>query len=272
MNAGLLRKTFKTMIDDKEVELAIVSPSSKVLHNAQLHYGKIFADALKNGALLKVKLESFMREQDLWNDTKESEYNTLNNQLRESALKLKKGGIRLKEARRLSLEMRKLRFKLRNLVAERVSLDSNTAEGQADNSRFNFIVSQCLVYNDTDDLVFETFDNFIENMTADYVVQASRLLSSLLYGLDDNYERNLPENKFLLDWKFVDEKLRLINEKGQFVNEDDHLVNEDGFLINEKGEFVDINNNVLTETGNFAVESKPFLDDDDKPIEKSIDK
>ena len=62
---------------------------------------------------------------------------------------LAKGGIPLSQAKTYAIEMQKLREELKELITEKTTLDAHTAEGQADNAKFNFLVSACVVYKET---------------------------------------------------------------------------------------------------------------------------
>jgi len=90
----------------------------------------------------------------------------------------------------------------------------------------------------------------------------------MLYGIDPDYEKRLPENEFLKKYKFVDDQLNYIDKKGRRVDSEGRLVNEDGRYINEDGKLVDIEGNLVDEEGNYIVEFTPFLDDEGKPIEE----
>jgi hypothetical protein len=264
-----VKKTFNGKIEDKEVELAVKSPDRGIAQEAQLHFGKIFAQSLKAGAILKTRLEDYMKEQGVWNDEKQKMLDKCNRDISDGALKLQKGGIKLSEAKKIALDIRNARNRRLDVLSERMVLEANTAEGQATNSRFNFIVSKCLVYNDNGNTVFKDFDEFLEHINDSYVVKACELLSNILYDLDENFDKDLPENKFLREWKFIDDKLRFINKDGHLTDEEGRLINEDGRYVNAEGKFVDITGNLLTEDGKFVTESKPFLDDDGNPLSLS---
>ena len=126
-----------------------------------------------------------------------------------------------------------------------------------------------------------------------WVLEASSELANMLYGLDPDYDNQLEENKFLKEFNFVNDDFKFINEDGHLVDSEGRLVNEDGryvayrtekaqknqdveqrYFVNKKGEEL-----VERETEDGATEwvkadlkeRKPFLDDDDNPIEnKSI--
>lgn len=260
-------RTFEVKVNDKNMVLAVRSPSLQDQREATKVYNTAFSDALKAKAVVRAKLDDLLVEQGLWDEVKQNRFNDLQSKILEGEKKLAKGGISLSEAKKVALDMRKYREDLRDLIAVKTNLDTHTAEGQADNARFNYLVSVCTVYNDTKKPYFASYDDY-NNRAADEVsVLAAQNLASMLYGLEEDYETKLPENKFLKDYKFVDSKLRLVDKQGRLIDEDGRLIDENNRFINEKGEFVDKDGNLVTQTGDYVVDFKPFLDDDGKPVE-----
>jgi len=257
--------------EGKEKTVYIVSPSPAISREAQMEYNRSFKDAIQSGALLKQKLQSVMEEQDIWNEEKQERYEEILQNVMEKELKLKTGGIALSEAKQIALQIRDLRIEFRELIAERNSMDSMTAEGQADNARFTYLGYACLV-NEEGQRVFKSFSHYQENETEPYVIQAARELAQVLYGLDSDYEKNLEENKFLQDYDFVDEDLRWIDKEGRYVDIDGRLIDEDGRFIDEKGNRIDRDGRPLTEEGDYKLEFQPFLDEKGQPIIKQEDK
>jgi hypothetical protein len=259
-------RTFEVNIDGKNISLAVVSPSLDDQREATKVYNTAFSDALKAKAVVRAKLDDLLVEQGLWDERKQNKFTELQSKVLDGERKLAKGGISLSEAKKTALEMKKVREELRDLISVKTNLDTHTAEGQADNARFNYLVSACTVYNDTKKKYFNSYDEYI-NKSADLVaITAAQNLAGMLYGLDADYESKLPENKFLKDYKFVDEKLRLVNKEGKLVDENGRLIDENGRFINEKGEFVDKDGNVVTKEGEYVVAFSPFLDDEGKPV------
>ena len=263
--------------DGSEVKVAVLKPKSNHLREAQLAYNRAFRDALESGALLRQKLEDHMREQGIWDDTKQKQYDDVNKTILEGEKKLAKGGISLSEAKTLALDMRVARGELRDLIAERTVMDGNTAEGQADNARFNALIGECVVSSDNNNVKkFETLEDYDTVASQPWAVEAASQLANMLYDLDPNYDNNLPENKFLKDYSFVNEDLRLVNDDGHLVDSQGRLINEEGRFIayDDNGEeyFIDIEGNTLTEEGDYVVDFQPFLDDSGKPINKPGEK
>ena len=281
--------------DGNEVKVAVIKPKSKELREAQLSYNRAFRDALESGALLRQKLEDHMREQGIWDDAKQNRYDEINTTILEGEKKLAKGGISLSEAKTLALDMRVARAELRELIAERTVMDGNTAEGQSDNARFNALILECVVSVDNNNVKrFNSAEEYDSVASQPWAVEAASELANMLYDLDPNYDKNLAENKFLTDYNFVDEDLRLVNDDGHLVDSEGRLINEEGrfiayrtekgkkekdseqvYFVNRDGEEVVL----VTKDGEEVwvkislKERKPFLDDDDKPIaEKSEEK
>ena len=79
---------------------------------------------MNSGALLRQRVSTHMREQGLWDDAKEQQQNALVKDLNDMELTLRRGGIKLQEARKIALDMRRTRMKLRDLIAKRNELDA----------------------------------------------------------------------------------------------------------------------------------------------------
>ncbi len=258
--------SFVMDIDGKKTEFLVKNPSFKDQREAQKVYNQAFSDAVKSGCIVRGRLNDLLKEQGLWDDAKEMKLNTLQHEILGHEQTLAKGGISLQRARGVAMEMRKIREDLRELISSRTNLDNNTAEGQADNARFNYLVSACLVYSDNKKSYFSGYEDYLNRSADPVALKAAQLLATRLYGLDDGYEKNLPENKFLKQYKFIDENLRFVNKEGKLTDSDGRLVDENGRYVNEKGEFVDKEGKRVDNEGDYLVEFKPFLDEDGAPV------
>ncbi len=253
--------TFK--VPGNETVFAVRRANAKESQKLQAAYNETFMQAITSNAPLRAKVEEIARRQGVWDDVKQEEYNKLQKQLWDYELTLQKGGVKKSVAKGYALEMRRIRLEQRLLLADRNSIDQNTCESQAENTQFNHRVAMCLVQDEDNKPYCKDYDDYIDKLNnGDAVVmEGIKQMSYLQYNLDPNYEFNLPENKFLKEYNFVDDKLRLLNKEGRLVDEKGRLVNEEGRLINEKNELVDQDGNVIDEKGNYKVEFKPFLDD-----------
>lgn len=260
-----------TLPDGRKLTLRL--PGVKEFREAQGIYNAEFKHAVDTGAFLRTALDDFAKKQGIWSDEKQAEYDAIRHQILENEKILEKGGIKLSQAKAIALEMVELRGNLRSLIAPRSELDNKTAEGLADNEKFNYLISACLVYKDTGKPYFDKDENhasgyaaFLNSQTDPAAIWGATQLSAAMYGLDNNFEAKLPEFRFLKEYGFIDDQLRLINKDGHLVDKDGRLVDEMGRFINEKNQFVDREGNLVDEDGNYVVEKKPFLDDDGKEV------
>ena len=277
--------------DQNTVKTLLRQPTAQDYRDSQVQYNETFRKALDSGALLRKKLTDYMKDQGIWDDEKQKQNDQYikDISMREDALKA--GGIRLSEAKKIAFELRDLRADFRELLSERNALDQNSAEGQADNARFSELIRVCMLDPNTRQPKFPDQAAYDSQADQPWVVEAAAELASMIYGLDPDYDKNLEENKFLKEFKFVDEDLRFINKEGHFVDADGRLVDEEGRFIayrTEEGKknkdpkevyFVNMDGEEVVSVTNddgeeewvkiSLKERKPFLDDDDKPIECS---
>lgn len=257
---------FTVNIDGTDTVFEIKATSINDQREAQKIYNQAFSDAVKSGSIVRARLDDLLKEQGLWDDKKELQFVTVQKQIANNDKLLSKGGISLKKAKSLALEIKRLREELRELISVKTGLDTHTAEGQADNARFNYLVSACVVYKDTKKPYFKGYDDYINKSTDPVALLGAQKLASLMYGLDSDFEKKLPENKFLIKYKFVNENLELVDEKGRLVDEEGRLLDKNGRFINEDGKFVDKDGNLVDDSGEYIVDFQPFLDDEGKPV------
>jgi hypothetical protein len=245
-----------------------------VQQEATLVYNRAFREAVapkngKEGAIVRQAIEALMRDQKLWDDTKQKEYEALVASILKGELALVTGGIKLSKAREVAVGMRDSRRKLSFLSRSRNEYDSVTAESQADQAKFNYLVSACTVYANNGTPYYKDVEDFL-GRTGDPVVKpASETFGKLVYGLQDDYIAKQPENAFLLKYGFAKvietengQDVFLVDKKtGHLINEDGKNINEKYQLVNDKEEVIDADGNLLTEDGEYKVEFTPFEDD-----------
>jgi hypothetical protein len=277
------KRVFKVQIstgkkDGKEVfeekEFAVVKPTVAVLNEAAKLRQRVFNQAFEEGGLLRQQVEKELKSRNLWNDKLQQEYDLLQAEVISMLLQLERGGIKLSDARQLALEIADKRQQMVNMLVDRSELDNITCEGQADNERFNFLFANCLVYNDTGTKVFNSLEEYIANPSHPAAVQGASEFYYLLSGTE-NLDNDLPENKFLKKYNFVDSELRftergtgrLTDKAGNYIDEDGNYIkyNEDGttYFVDFLGNKVDI---VEGESAK-KDEPLPFLDDDGNPVD-----
>ena len=233
---------------------------------------KTFNQALQEGDLLRDQLDNELRKRELWNDEREGQYQGLRKKVIDGEFTLKKGGIKLAEAKDIALEMAKSRSEMVSMLSGRSDLDSITCEGKADSARFNFLFASCLVYDENEEVYFtEGFDEYMANQDDPVAILGATEFFYLMSGTED-VDSQLPENKFLKSFEFVDNSYRLIDKEGKLVDVEGNHIDENGNLVewinDDEYIFVDITGRKVTKSGEWDVEFSPFLDDDGKPVTK----
>jgi len=267
MNRAFEVVTNKGKEDEKTYKLRIRKMTLKEQGEAQKVYNRTWKDALDSGALLRQKLQDFLKEQGLWSDEKEAEMTRLQKEVLACEKKLDEGGISLwDEGRAIAIKMINLRNEIANLISESTEHDTHTAEGQAEQMKFNYGTAVCTVYDSTEEPVFKSLEDFLTQDSTELAIESAKKYAQLAYDVDDDYRKKLPEYKFMKTYGLCDDDLRLLNKSGHLVDSENRLINEDNRYVNEDGELIDIDGNRIDEDGNYVVEKKPFLDDDGSPI------
>ena len=255
------KRTFTVNKDGQDIVLYVKNPSLQENEEAESIRLKTWTRAVKEGAILAEKLNDVLLEQGIWSIEKETRQKEVQEDLIEAIRKIKRGGIKLKEARQLAIRVRQLRNELNMISMDRINYIDNCAEGQAQNRQFAYLVSVCTVYNDNHKKkYFGSFEDYLNRAKDVDAFLAANKCSESFYGTTDT--STWPENEFLKKYKFCDEKLRLINENKHLIDIDGKLINDVGdyvAIIDDKEVIVDENGNILPE---ISAESAPFLDDE----------
>jgi hypothetical protein len=249
-------------------EYKVRKPTAEQKIEARKYYNLAFNAALRTKSPLKAEVLDLLKERGLWNDAKQEELKQAEKEVLEKEYVLHKGGITKSAARQVAIELKKARIKLQNILAPVTNFYQFTCEGQAENAKFDYLVSVCVVYDNN--AYFQSYEDYVSKKESDAVaIVGSNKFAELEYKLTDDFEAELPENQFLKQYNYVDEKYRLIDDKGRLISEDGRLVNEEGNIIDEDGDLVDLLGHKLDKDGNFAVERQPFLDDSEVVVKKT---
>lgn len=241
-------------------EYFIKPVSAAIATEAQRVYMKAFKKAIEDGAILKQSLEDHMRKQGLWDDDKQEEYESLVKRSADIEYKVKSGTYKkASELKDKALELKKIRSQISSLLLTRNSMDSLTADGLADNERFFYLVSASVYDNLTQKPVYSSLEDYKEKADSALALKSASEYANFAYGLDENFESSLLENRLLKKLNLVDDKGRLVNKEGKRVDIDGNLVDENGARIDSEGKRIDINNNPVIDDS--AIDELAFEDD-----------
>lgn len=251
------------------VKLVIKKPTSTLISSAQRVGAKAWTDCVRDGIMTKKELEKFMKQQGIWDEGKDEEQKKIVQEIADLEKQLYvsgNGGKKLKasEGKKIAIQMRIKRNELRDLIAEKMSLEQNTAESISDNVRFDYLVANCAFY-ENGQKVYNSMEEYKERADDEIAFMAASTLAGMMYSVDKDFEAKLPENKFLKMFHFVNDDLSLVNDKGETIDTEGRRIDKQGFWLDDKGQRVDKDGNPLDENGNYIPEVT-YLDDNDKEI------
>jgi hypothetical protein len=255
--------------NNNEIALIIRKPNSLDYRESQIEYNRAWRTATESGAYLREKLNDYLIKENVWSTEKQKQYEKYASDINKKESLLKKGGIPLKKARNIAVELKRLRIEFRDLISERIVYDNNAVEGQAENARFDAFVVSCVLYANTRERVFKDVEDYNLRSTEQIAIQAATELANLIYSLETSFE-----DSFLSKYKLVDSEGRLINKENHLISVgldgSERLIDEKGNYIkydeNNVACFVDYNGNKVDPKP--EDEFQPFLDDDGSPLDK----
>jgi len=260
--------------DGSKVKIVIKKPTANVINQAQKVGAKVWTESIREGLFTKISLDKFMKDNGIWDSKKEQEKDDIVNNIklleRQIALGVDGRKLKVSEGKQKALELRGLRNQLRDLLAEKINLESNTAEGLADNAKFNFLVANC-TFTPNGEKVYKSLDDYNENADDEVAFAAAAGLGQMMYSLDSSYEEELPENQFLKKFNLVDDELSLVDKDGHRIDVDGTLVNDKGWLVNSDGKRIDREGNLLNESGQILLQAE-YEDDVNEKVKKSRSK
>lgn len=265
-------KVIEVEVDGNKVKLLVKKPSNVVLSQAQRVGAKAWTDCVRDGIMTKKELEKFMKEQGIWDDGKDKEQKALIEEIASLEKRLfigSQGHTKLKasEGKEIAIKMRMKRAELRDLIAERISLEQNTAESISDNARFDYLVANCAFY-ENGQKVYNSLEEYQTKADVEPAFTIASTLAGMLYSVDKDFEAKLPENKFLKMFNYVNEDLSLVNEEGETVDLEGRRIDKNGYYLNEEGKRVDKDGNLLDESGNYVPTVEYITDEDNQSEEK----
>lgn len=242
--------------NNEETTFIFKIPNSQDLGNADMYYASKIAKLVRKKGndklLLRCEVDEFLREQGIWSDSDQKKLDDINARIDEGLSRLRKGGILLSEGRRISIEITEARQEMVALMQKRQIFDNATIEALADEEKIDYLIHACVILSDSGEKYWNSFEDMKEDKSSDVYQHASAASIEVLYGIDSDFEKNLPENKWLKKYKFIDESLNFVDRKtGEFVDRDGRLLSE-------------VEQEIIDKIENLAGDieaSEPFIDD-----------
>lgn len=216
---SLIQNKDKTL---SEVKLAVKKPNHTQQRDANFQYSKFVNEYMRAGIMPQQKMMQVIKEKGIWDDEKDAQEREYFKQINDIRNKLKRGGIKQSEAKKLAKEGIELNFKLINLSSQKNAMLNDSAETLAQNNKFNYLVGECTVYSDTDKRVFKDYEDFqkLDNLEDSRLLtwKSGDVFAKLIYNLEEDFRKDWPEYKFLEKYKFVNDKLQFLGEDGTIVD------------------------------------------------------
>jgi hypothetical protein len=264
-------KVVEADVNGDKIKVVVKKPNNVTISQAQRVGAKAWTDCVRDGIMTKKELEKFMKEQGIWDDGKDKEQKTLVEEIASLEKQLYVGSqghtkLKASEGKDIAIKMRMKRAELRDLIADRISLEQNTAESISDNARFDYLVANCAFY-ENGQKVYNSLEEYQSRADAEPAFTVASTLAGMLYSVDRDFEAKLPENKFLKMFNYVNEDLSLVNQSGETVDLEGRRIDKNGYYLNSEGKRVDKDGNLLDEFGNY-VPTVEYITEDDVDEEK----
>lgn len=244
---------------EKVVKIYVVRPSNNTIKNADRHRAKTWNQCITDGILTKKELSKILKDRGIWDKNKEQEEVEIINKIQSLERKLYLGAgfdgqkAKISDGQKIAIEMRRLRIALRDLIAEKISMEENTAEALSDNAKFDYFVADCTYY-ENGEKVYTSIEEYNKKSSDEIAFSAASALAEMLYQVDSKFEESLPENKWLKKFNLVNQDLSLVNKNGELVDLDGRKITEDGYYLNNDGKRIDRDGNLLDDDGNYLVQ------------------
>lgn len=250
-----MKKELEVKFADKDkapVKIYVEKPNNEVVKGADRYRAKAWNECILDGIVTKKELSTLMKKRGIWSDKKEDEQEAISKEINQLEQKLYlecgKRNSKKAEGKEIAIQIRRKRNELRQLISEKMGLEENTAEALADNSRFDYIVAHC-TFHANGEKVYKDIDDYNSKSADEVAYTAASALAEMMYSIDSDFEKNLPENKWLKNRELVNDDLALVDDKGRRVDLEGRLINDEGYYIDEDGNRIDKQGNPLSEDG-----------------------
>ena len=249
------RKVEVKLDNGQTINILIKKPTNRVNSHAQRIAAKVWTDCIRDGIMTKKELEKIMEDTGVWTKGKMKAQDQIVKDIQslEKSLYIGKKGSKMKlsDAKDIALKMREKRYELRELISEKIDLETNSAESLSDNAKFDFLVANCTFQENGQDVYYNSVEDY-EKLSDDPVAfEAASALAEMIYAVDKDFEAKLPENRFLKRAHLVDKDLSLVNKKGVKVDSKGRHINDLGHYLDEDGSRIDADGHPLDEEGNY---------------------
>jgi len=244
-----------------KVKIFVRNPTRDQIAKADMLRAKRWNECIMEGGILtKKELDVLLEKRGIWTKKEKGlqEDKVLEIGKLEKDLYLSEENRSIEAGKELAIQIRKKRLELRDLLATKVSMEANTAEALADNARFDHLVSQCLYDESNTKKIYSSLEEYNQKADDPLAAAGAAKLAESMYGLDREFEANLPENNWLRTFELVDEDLNIVNKEGQMVDLGGRRINNLGQYVDDDGNPTDKEGNPIDEHGNYMLDKSKY--------------
>lgn len=143
-------------------------------------YRKALEAAAAAGAPCGRSIPDLLKERGLWDEPKYRDLARLTDEVLKGREALAGGRLRKAEALSLARQVRRKCAVIRDLMADWRSVEQETAEAQAQNARFDFLVTRCFVLADGGRPVFASVEDYKRHAGERHAYRGAEALARLL--------------------------------------------------------------------------------------------
>lgn len=185
----------------------VKKPEVKELNAAKKFSSMKFAEYINSGLMLRNELDEVLYKRGYWTEEKKNELDLISKKIQENVSKLD-GKLAKEKKKELAIETKYLRVALNLLRNQQTDVYKHTVESRVDDDYFDFLVSES-VFDENGNRVYSGFEDYQERSNEELAIKAATKLAEIVYGLSENWEKDLPENKILSEMGVLDESLQL---------------------------------------------------------------
>ena len=212
-----MRRKFNVEKDGETIYLCVREPEHSDIEISDQYYAAKVASLMRKPKdqrpLLRDQLEKYLKDEGIWTEEDQNKIDELNEEVSEGLKKLRKGGITDLEGRELAIGIFEKRNQIANIRYKRRIFDEATIEAMSEQEKLDYLTYSCTVYEDSGNPYWSSFEEMKSDKGNEIFEKASQFIYEIAYGIDSDFEKKLPENRWLKKYNFLDEDLNFIDRK-----------------------------------------------------------
>ncbi len=210
-----------TMPDGNKVKLKINRATQNQLLDIDKVYRIAYSKLLRSGCLTNAEVEKYVKKNEIWMDEDDEKVAELQNEMISIEQQLADKSYKMQEEGYLkAIKLSELRDEIYQMSRKIGSIYDNTCENASDELRMQHLCVKTTFKQDNTSF-FQDFDDFSTRANEDATAEALRQCILFNSRLKENFMMDLPENQWMQDNGFMDDKGTLIKkEKTEEKTED----------------------------------------------------